>query len=102
MMEEEQKRRKEAGRLGALEEVDNGDPLFAAKKELRNTIFVTQAKLNTEGKDFKGRARVLLEDMLASARTALETSEDQTELLHATKDLETRASALDEFLESQW
>lgn len=102
MMEEEQQRRKEAGRLGKLEEVKGDDPLFDIKKDLRHAIFVTQAKLNTEGKDFKGRARVLLEDMLASARTTLETSDDKTELVQATRDLERRALALDEFLESQW
>lgn len=101
MIEEEQRKRRESGRIG-LVEFDESDLVGRAKNELKNTIFLTQAKLNTEGRGFKGRGRVLLEDSLATARTTLETVDEPVELGRVMKELEGRALALDEFIQSQW
>ncbi|MFN8389626.1 MAG: molecular chaperone DnaK [Bdellovibrionota bacterium] len=102
LIEEEQKRRMESKGYRTVKDIDENDVLAKVKKELKNTIFTTQAKLNTEGKDFKGRARVLLEDTLANARTALDSAQEEQELLAVSRDLEKRSIALDEFIESQW
>ena len=102
MIEEEQKRRMESRGYGKNKEIDANDPLAMVKSDLKNAIFLTQSKLNTEGREFKGRARVLLEDTLTSARVALDTSGDQTEIETAFQDLEKRLLALDDFIDSQW
>lgn len=102
IMAEEQKKRMEAKGYRDVKEFSEGDPLLETKRSLKNSIFVTQSKLNTEGREFKGRARVLLEDTLSSARSTLESAGSADELLSAQRDLEKRAHALDEFIESQW
>lgn len=101
LIEDEQKRRREEKRWGEVV-IDESDVLAKIKTQLKASIFSTQSKLNTEGKGFKGRARVLLEDALANARTMLESGSDQDELERITKELEQRALSLDEFIESQW
>ena len=63
---------------------------------------MTQVKLNTEGKRFKGRARVLLEDSLESARAALEHGKNQGEIDTAIQKLSERTTALEDYLESLW
>ena len=102
LVAEEQKRRLESKGYRPVKDIDEGDPLVEMKKDLKNTIFVTQSKLNTEGKEFKGRARVLLEDTLATARTVLDSANDERELKTVQLDLEKRAQALDDYIESQW
>ena len=101
-MAEEQKKRMEAKGYRDVKEFSEGDPLVETRRALKNSIFVTQSKLNTEGREFKGRARVLLEDTLSSARSTLESASSADELLAAQRDLEKRANALDEYIESQW
>ena len=102
LIEEEQKRRMEKRGYGNLKEIDDSDVLGKVKNELKNYIFATQAKLNTEGKEFKGRARVLLEDSLSTARSVLDSAQEENELSAVVKDLEKRSLALDEYIESQW
>lgn len=102
MMEEEQRRRMESRGYAQSRDIAASDPLLKVKTELKNAIFATQAKLNTEGKEFKGRARVLLEDTLSSARTTLDSSHEESEILSACVELEKRVVALEEFIESQW
>ena len=101
LIEDEQKRRREEKRWGEVV-IDESDLLGKIKNHLKASIFSTQSKLNTEGKGFKGRARVLLEDALSNARTTLENGNDQEELERIAKELEQRALSLDEFIESQW
>ncbi len=101
LIEDEQKRRREEKRWGEVT-IDESDVLAKIKNQLKASIFSTQSKLNTEGKGFKGRARVLLEDALSNARTMLESGSEQEELERINKELEQRALSLDEFIESQW
>lgn len=102
LIEEEQRRRLEDRGYGKTKEIDDSDKLAKVKRELKNAIFATQAKLNTEGKEFKGRGRVLLEDVLSSARVALDSAQEEDEITSVVQDLEKRSLALDEFIESQW
>ena len=63
---------------------------------------MTQVKLNTEGKKFKGRGRVMLEGSLETARTVLENARTKDELDAAISDLTKRGNALEEYLQSLW
>ncbi|MBP9838143.1 MAG: molecular chaperone DnaK [Proteobacteria bacterium] len=102
IMAEEQKKRMEQRGYGEVKSFSSDDVLGDLKNDLKNLIFTIQTKLNTEGKNFKGKSRVLLEDCLSGCRTVLDTSDDKDELESALADLEKRASALEEFIESQW
>ncbi|MCL4129759.1 UNVERIFIED_CONTAM: hypothetical protein GTU68_054014 [Idotea baltica] len=73
-----------------------------SKTNLKAAIFMTQVKLNTEGKRFKGRGRVLLEDSLTSARDVLQNGTSATEIEEALKGLTEKTAALEEFIESLW
>ena len=102
MMEEEQRRRREKRQSNDAVEISDDDLNAEIKNMLKNEIFLTQVKLNTEAKKFKGRGRVLLEDCLASARDALENSEDSSKINAAIGQLQERRSALEDYLESLW
>lgn len=100
---EEQKRRmmeREASDSPMMEE----DQTVIAKKklELKTAIFMTQVKLNTEAKEFKGRGRALLDDALSTARKVLETSTEEAPIDKASKELQKRTQALEEYLQSLW
>lgn len=99
---DEQKKRMADRGYGASKEIAKDDELGEAKLELKNLIFHTQAKLNTEGKDFKGKGKVFLEDALSNARLALDSSSVEAEMKEAIKELNKRAKALVEFIESKW
>lgn len=102
LIQEEQKRRMENRNQGKLQEIEESDPLLKIKRELKDLIYLTQSRLNTEGRAFKGRGRVLLDDYLATARNVLDSSNEAAELEKTVKELERRGRALDEFIESQW
>jgi molecular chaperone DnaK len=104
-LEEEQKRSREQKRARAdvvMEE--EGDDLGFSKEKLnlKSALFLTQVRLNTEGKKFKGRGRVLLEDSLDNARSVLENATTLEEVKSALEDLNKRTQALEEYLQSLW
>ncbi len=99
---DEQKKRMADRGYGAIKDIAKDDQLGEAKTELKNLLFHTQAKLNTEGKDFKGKGRVFLEEALSNSRTVLDSAGTEAELKDAIKDLKKRSAALDEFVESQF
>ena len=101
-MEEEQRRAREKARGGGAVEIDDSDEFAEVKTNLKTAIFMTQVKLNTEGKKFKGRGRVLLEDSLTSARSVLENGTTASEIEGALKELTERTTALEDFIESLW
>jgi len=108
-IEEEQKRARDARRERDAElaaKADSGKDddteLREKKMDLKTAIFMTQVKLNTEGKRFKGRGRVILEDCLTTARDVLANARDAGEVAKVLKDLQERNSALEEYLESLW
>jgi molecular chaperone DnaK len=101
-LEEEQKRRRDARENRETAEIDDLDLLADHKRELKTSIFMTQVKLNTEGKRFKGRGRVMLEDALAVARDVLDNADQLSEIDAAQKELKERSDALSRYLESLW
>jgi molecular chaperone DnaK len=102
LIEEEQKKRRENRENRGVTEIDNEDESAESRLNLKTEIFMTQVKLNTEGRRFKGRGRVLLEDILSSARDVLENSTEKTEVDKALEELTERRSALEDYLESLW
>jgi molecular chaperone DnaK len=110
-IEEEQKRQREkrreqesedySGETASLD-ADAEDLLNQFKLDLKTAIFMTQVKLNTEGKRFKGRGRVMLEDSLVAARDVLQNSTDCRAVEKAVKTLGKHCQVLEEYLESQW
>lgn len=101
-LEEEQRKRREQRQGKEAVEIEDADALAEQKRELKSAIFMTQVKLNTEGKRFKGRGRVLLEDSLSTARDILENAVELDEITTAMKELEERGDALSRYLESLW
>ncbi len=101
-LEEEQRKRREQRQGKEPVEIEDADALAEQKRELKSAIFMTQVKLNTEGKRFKGRGRVLLEDSLSTARDILENAVELEEITTAMKELEDRTDALSKYLESLW
>lgn len=101
-LEEEQKRAREARRGGSDMNIEGTDVVAQSKMSLKTAIFMTQVRLNTEGKKFKGRGRVLLEDSLSSARSILEHGTSKLEVDAALQELSERSTALDEFIQSLW
>jgi molecular chaperone DnaK len=106
-LEEEQKRARDARRerdaaLTAVDGKEEDQVLREKKTDLKTVIFTTQVKLNTEGKRFKGRGRVILEDCLSTARDVLAHAKDPAEVSKVIKELQDRNSALEEYLESLW
>lgn len=108
LIEEEQKKRqqerlaKQSADTVLSPEDEEDERLREMRLDLKTTIFMTQVKLNTEGRTFKGRGRILLEDSLASARAVLENSREAAECERAVKELQARGAALEEYLESLW
>ena len=103
-LEEEQRRARERSRGSdaAFESEEDSDALAEEKTKLKTSVFMTQVKLNTEGKKFKGRGRALLEDSLESARAVLDHGKTTEEVMKALAELEEREDALTEYLESLW
>ncbi len=101
-LEEEQKKRRENRLNTNSVDIEDADELAEQKRELKSTIFMTQVKLNTEGKRFKGRGRVMLEDSLATARDILENAAELEEISTAMSELQERGDALSQYLESLW
>ena len=102
MMEEEQRERLQRMRGGNIGDIEGEDDLSKRKNELKNILFLAQSRLNSEGKEYKGRGRVLLEDTLANARLALETSAREEELGKLVSELQGRMEKFQEFLDSKW
>ncbi len=102
-IEEEQKRMRDRVRGDQTSmTIAEDDPLADSKMDLKTTIFMTQVKLNTEGRKFKGRGRVLLEDCLASARDILQNGKTIDEVQKVINELRDRTNALESYLESLW
>ena len=102
-IEEAQRRRREERLLGPSEvEHAATDDISEKKADLKTTIFMMQVKLSTEGKNFKGRGRVLLEDSLQTARLVLERAKSSEEIERALTDLKKRSGALEDYLQSLW
>lgn len=103
LIEEDQKKRLEQRLSNQTIEIEiDGNALATLKNELKTTIFMTQVKLNTEGKEFRGRGRALLEDALTTARKILENTEDEKLIRKAFEDLQQKTLALDDYLQSLW
>jgi molecular chaperone DnaK len=102
MLEEEQRRRREERENRQTPEIEEDDVNAELKLSLKNEIFMTQVKLNTEGLRFKGRGRVLLEDSLATARDVLENADEADKIDQALTQLLERRNALEDYLESLW
>ena len=62
LIEEEQRKKRDSRKNRGNVEIEEADEVGERKMDLKTAIFMTQVKLNTEGKRFKGRKRVLLED----------------------------------------
>ena len=104
-LEEEQRRSRERRRgvgVEIPESVDDDAEIAASREKLKGSIFMTQVKLNTEAKKFKGRGRAFLEDSLESARHALENGKTIVDIETALEDLLKKAEAMEEYLESLW
>ncbi|MCL4126408.1 UNVERIFIED_CONTAM: hypothetical protein GTU68_041956 [Idotea baltica] len=104
-LEEEQRRSRERSRgigVEIVESEDDDEQISASREKLKGAIFMTQVKLNTEAKKFKGRGRALLEDSLESARHALQHGKTVVEVDKALTDLSDRAEAMEDYLESLW
>jgi molecular chaperone DnaK len=102
LIEEEQKKRRENRENREVTDIDGEDESAESRLNLKTEIFMTQVKLNTEGRRFKGRGRVLLEDVLSSARDVLENSTEKSEVDKALEELTERRTALEDYLESLW
>ena len=106
LIEEEQKRRRDQrnqmNAQSASTQAVSDDKLEEKKHALKTQIFLTQVKLNTEGKTFKGRNRVLLEDSLATAREVLANGKTEQEFVQALEDIQKRNIAFEEYLQSLW
>ena len=103
LIEEEQRKRmqeKLATQGVVIQEEETA--LGEIKSKLKTTIFMTQVKLNTEAKDFRGRGRALLEDSLSTARKILETATDENSLKKALDDLLGKNNAMEDYLQSLW
>lgn len=99
-LEQEQasyRREREAQRLG-VESSDSSD-IAALRDSLRSLVFTTQAKLNTQGKGFKGQARTLLENSLSAARDIMSLSNEKEKLDAALLTLQQRARELDDYID---
>ena len=103
-LEEEQRRNRDRKKGVNVDALPDGadEALNEFRSNLKTAIFMTQVKLNTEGKKFKGRARVLLEDSLEAARAALTNGKTVEEMETALTELNSRQHALEEFLQSLW
>ncbi len=103
LIEEEQRKRLE-DRLAKDKPMteDGSDELASLKTKLKTIIFMTQVKLNTEAKDFRGRGRALLEDSLSTARKVLELSTEESQITKALKEIQTRSVALEDYLQTLW
>jgi len=92
------RRTREAARAG-IETTDTED-LALARDELRSLVFTTQAKLNTQGKGFKGQARTLLENSLSAARDIMSLSNEKEKIDEMLTKLKERAGELDDFIDT--
>ena len=103
LIEEEQKKRLEQRLSNKTIDIETDDnALNALKNDLKTMIFMTQVKLNTEAKDFRGRGRALLEDALSSARKTLEAGLDEKSIKKAYDDLVNRTQSMEDYLQSLW
>jgi len=101
-LEEEQRLRREQRESSVTRDIEETEKNAELKLSLKNEIFMTQVKLNTEGIKFKGRGRVLLEDCLATARDVLENENEAEKIDTVLLELQERKNALEDFLESLW
>lgn len=99
---DEQKKRMADRGYGKAVEIDDKDSLAQIKTDLKNLIFHTQARLNTEGREFKGKGKVFLEDALSNARLILDTGSSESEFNDAISELKKRAQALEDYIENRW
>lgn len=77
----------------------SADEMERMRQELRAAIFMTQFKLDVEGKNFKGDARYELEQCLLSARDVLDHSIRLEDLQNNLSALGVLAAVLDKFLD---
>jgi len=99
-MEQEQRSLSKQRAAARSNEVQDDGELGKLKEELRSVVFTTQAKLNTEGRGFKGKGRSQLESALLQARTALDTATEEVDLITAKDNLIEKTLALDSFIDS--
>lgn len=72
-MLEQQMARLKRGNLSMAESAQPEGVDTAVESELKELVFITQTKMNTDGKSFKGRPRGVLEEALNQARVLLES-----------------------------
>ena len=102
LIEEEQKRKREARRGGAEVSQNEDDEIGRHRLALKTAVYMTQVKLDTEAKGYKGRTRAMLEDCLSSARLVLSEATDRDEIEIALRELNERSQVMEEFLETLW
>jgi len=103
LIEEEQRKRLQSRLSDEGIIIETEDTVVGElKSQLKTSIFMTQVKLNTEAKDFRGRGRALLEDSLLTARKTLDLANDEPTLKKAIEDLQNRMTALEDYLQSLW
>ena len=82
-----------AGGEGAVDEL---------RMELKTIVFMTQLKLDTEGKGFGGEGRSSLEAVLSIARKMLTDSDSHSDMADVIREIKECTAPLEEYLESQW
>ncbi|HMO17767.1 MAG TPA: molecular chaperone DnaK [Oligoflexia bacterium] len=102
ILEEQKKRMLERSGTDSTISDDETGALAEKKHALKTFLFMTQVKLNTEAKDFKGRGRALLEDALSTARKVLETAQTEEPLDKALLELKKRSTAMEDYLQTLW
>ncbi|MCC6952737.1 MAG: molecular chaperone DnaK [Deltaproteobacteria bacterium] len=75
------------------------DVLSQLRHQLKTEIYMTQFKLDSEGKAFRGKGRQDLEASLLSARTVLETTDNLSTLQAVLTALRESTELLDQFLD---
>ncbi len=98
-LEQEQKARM-LERRAAREQIVDPSEINILRDELRSLIFMTQSKLNTQGKGYRGQARTLLENSLSAARDILADGISAEDFLKVKEVLAERAALLDEYIDT--
>ncbi len=76
-----------------------GAELARLQGELKMLVFVTQSKLNTDGRGYKGKVRTSLEETLTRGRSLMEGSQEVEAVMAALEQLQKCATQLEQFIE---
>ena len=78
---------------------ENREEILRLQGELKLLVFMTQSKLNTSGRGYKGRARTMLDEQLMRGRAMLEGVPDRDQINVVVEQIKQSAEALDQFIE---